>query len=496
MSSSSSPSNGNQEPNDKVIDPDFTGKWRLKEYIGIDEYLKSEGWSWIMRKTISKLSCYNYIYHHHKSIKDKEIEHITIKNVNKTGVYELIHCVNLNDKKEIKYKDKSGDKIISVFKWNRDKSQIIEFLLKEIPSSQSHNGFGISTSSHNQSYSHKHSRKKRKKKKQKSYTKCRYIDATNGRMIESITNQNGKTCTSVYVREDDISIKHLKHILHIKDDEDDTKRSNECDIHFPINILELMQQNEERQMDDDEKLTLENIAIQKEIQRLSEQIVEFQRLLELKQEELQQNIARNDEVINVKNTIKKWKEFEAEWYKWDTLYFIGWLRRIEWKNKQFADYEITKANVDKYAMCHVGDGPYFKGKYLSKFDCDALRQIGINDEEDSFCVYQQILELIETYPMKKYQSPLVYVKKSDDEKGNKTEGHGDLEVFLKDIGLDEYYEGFQKNGFDDLKTILDCIKHKGMDYVEQNILSKKLKINKMNHRIRLLDALKQRMDKY
>ena len=31
----------------KVSNPDFTGKWKLKEYIGNEDYLKSEGWNWI-----------------------------------------------------------------------------------------------------------------------------------------------------------------------------------------------------------------------------------------------------------------------------------------------------------------------------------------------------------------------------------------------------------------------------------------------------------------
>eukprot|EP01084_Bolivina_argentea_P069193 125955_1 len=383
------------DDDNKIDTPDFTAKWRLIEYKGIDEYLKSEGWSWMMRKAISKLGNNQYIYHHHQSNCDgKEEENITIKSVYKGGIYEIISNANLNDKKEIKYKDKNGDKIISVFKWNKSKKEIIEFLLKEITIKNNNNAPKY---------------KRKSKVKQKSYTKCRYID-NKGQMIETITNQIGKKCISIYIKDDDDqpTIKQLKNILHLpnennenNDDQKDYKLPQ-----FPINIIEIEKIVTERK-DDDEKLNIENVKIQKEIQKLSEQITILKEKLIIKTEELKHNITKNDELISQKNTIKKWGEFQSEWNNWDCLYFMGWLQRIKWENKNYNSYNITKNGINRYCM-KTFNTKHFIGKYLIKFDRDAMRQIGIEDEKDSFCIYKQILDLIKKYPLKQYQSPLKY----------------------------------------------------------------------------------------
>ena len=515
----------------KIPNPDFTGKWKLKDYKGIDEYLKSEGWNWMMRKAISKLGNNEFIYHHHrtttsKSTKDiqngdtkeeednddQEVtyeheENITIKSINKGGVYELIPSANLYDKKEVIYKDKNGNKVISVFKWNKEKTEIIEFLLKEIKGSDDDK-----SSQRSRSNRHRSSQSK-PKIKQKSYTKTRYID-NSGQMIVSITNQIGKTCTSVYIKEDDISIKQLKHILHLPPDPQDepsinkelTKEQKEQERRekikkdalyeqFPVNIIEI-EQKVIKTKDDDEKLNMENIAIQKDIQSIMEQIRELEAKLAIKTEELKENIAINDENIKNRNTIKKWKEFEAEWYNWNALYFMAWLRRLKWNGKKgYDDYDISKHKIDQYSMINFNDS-YFLGKFLQKFDRDAVRQIGIEDENDSMNVYQEILNLIKRNPLKRYESPLKYKikKKEDDDDLEQKEIGSDFKEFLHEMDMIEYYQQFKKNGYDDLNKIIICCKEKGIDYVEKNILSKKLKINKIKHRIKLLAAFKKMME--
>ena len=502
---------------EKVPNPDFTGKWKLKDYKGIDEYLKSEGWSWVMRKAISKLGNNQYIYHYHKTKKSTKIqngnykqnnndlkdpeqeenendteteENISIKSINKGGIYELIPSANLYDKKEITYKDKEGNNVISVFKWNKEKTELIEFLLKEMKDD---------TQTYSKSIYNKSSRTRQNKikMKQKSYTKCRYIN-NSGQMIVNITNQIGKTCTSIYIKDDDISIPQLKNILHLKLDDEDIndnisqKKQEKEKLAkdalyklFPVNIIEI-EQKVNATKDDDEKLNMENIAIQKEIEDINNEIEKLQMRLRIKTEELKINIAINDENINNRNMIKKWKEFEQEWYNWDSTYFMGWLRRIEWNgDKRYDDYDINKNKIDKYCMINF-DHSQFLGKFLKKFDRDAIRQIGIQDENDSMCIYQQILELIKRNPMKKDDD--------DDELKQEEIVDDDFKLFLIEMGLNEYYDIFKKYGFDDLHTIITCCKHKGCDYVEQNVLSNKLKINKINHRMKLMNAFKKIME--
>eukprot|EP01084_Bolivina_argentea_P147003 257262_1 len=471
MSEHSSPSHTSTLlHSDKISNPDFTGKWRLKEYHGIDEYLKSEGWNWMMRKAISKLGITQYIYHHHMaSVGGKEEEHITIKSASKGGGNEMISCVNLNAKTEVKYKDKNGNNVISVFKWNRDKTQIIEFVLTD-DDKQTRSNDDIKDNN-----------------TQRSYTKCRHMNSK-GQMIESITNEHGKTCVSIYVKEeeDQISIRELKQILHLPHDKEEVDDTGDS-LAFPVNILDLI---EICATQEEDALNSENIAIQREIQEITLKIDKLKEELMLKTEELKANILKNDENICHKNTIKKWTEFERNWPQWDTLYFIGWLRRMKWRNKQFEEYHITKYRVNQFCLKHFGQR--FIGKYLLKFECDTLRQLGICDEHDSFCVYQQIIKLTAKYPMKVRESVLKYEPKHED-------AHVTAEYTLKtllsetDAELLEYYPLFKKVGYDDINTICACIQHKGIEYLEQNILSNKLKMNNIALRIKLLDALKKQI---
>jgi len=549
----------------KIPEPDFTGKWKLKDYKGIDDYLKSEGWNWMMRKAISKLGNHQYIYHHHRmrmtstststspspsshdttststSNNDskqhddqqqqyEEEENISIKSVNKGGVYELISSANLYDKKEIIYKDTKGNKVISVFKWNREKTQIIEFLLKEIKGSDD----AHSSTSSSSSYYRRSKGGKKAKKKQKSYTRCRYIDGL-GQMIVTETNQIGKQYVSIYVKEDDISIQQLKHILKLpldadeQDEVDDEHKQQHVHTkqrahdalsgQFPVDIVEI-ERTVKQTESDEERLSVENIAIQKEIQSLSEQIRELEGKLLLKTDELEANIAKNDENVRLRNLVTKWKEFEAEWTNWDALYFMAWLQRLQWRNQQYSDYEITKAKVDGYCVRQL-NVEQFVGKFLQKFDRDAVRQIGVEDEQDSLCVYQHILKLMERNPVKAYSSPLKYEKKTNEKQVDELvvyerkeqeeeavavvvangedmehldEEHDDLKQLLNDVKLGEYYGKFEEQGLCDLNAIIVQIKEKGMDDFEQRVLSEKLSINKIAHRMKIVNGIKAYLD--
>merc|ERR1712039_390412 len=105
---------------------------------------------------------------------------------------------------------------------------------------------------------------------------------------------------------------------------------------------------------------------------------------------------------------------------------------------------------------------------------ETLHRMGLLEGAD---MMKQIEALRERYPV------------NEDAKDINVPG-ADLNAFLKGMGLEVYFEGFRKNGFEDLHTIRVLVRHKGMDYLEKNILSKKLKINTMAHRIRIVEGLK------
>eukprot|EP01084_Bolivina_argentea_P041765 77097_1 len=185
-----------QENDSKMIDPNFTGKWQLKKHEGIDDFLKSEGWNWIMRKIISSLGNTFFIYHQ-KNINNQE--YISIKSINSTGHSELVHFAAINKENEsqlTQYKDKNNDNVTSIFKWNTNKTELIECLSIEIKNSTA-----------------------------RSWTKTRYINKT-GELIITITNETGKYFQGTYIKQNILQEK-LEQILQIHNNELETKNCEE-----------------------------------------------------------------------------------------------------------------------------------------------------------------------------------------------------------------------------------------------------------------------------
>merc|ERR1712083_720694 len=108
---------------------------------------------------------------------------------------------------------------------------------------------------------------------------------------------------------------------------------------------------------------------------------------------------------------------------------------------------------------------------------------GIDDEADALYVAEQMESVMKRYPR----------RMSGDGNDNGDVPGADLKAFLSRIGMVGYFGAFSKNGFEDLHTIRVLVRHKGMDYVERNVLSKKLNINVMAHRIQIVEALKALM---
>ena len=245
---------------------------------------------------------------------------------------------------------------------------------------------------------------------------------------------------------------------------------------FPLNVVELATADTS---DDDD--CLKNVAIQQEIEALTLKKKEIEAALRAKTQELQANIARNDERIKQRNMAEKWKEFEANWPNWDSLYFVGWLRRIKYEHYSFEHYasKVTKWSIDNYCDVHFG-GKRFLGRFLRVFERDAIRQIGVEDEVDSLCVYQQILRIMSAAPLKRKESALKYVKSEDS-----------MRRFLRKIGMGQHWAVLRSHGFETVHAMAVCIRHKGMEYVEKEVLAQRMRINAMSDRMRIVSALEQ-----
>ena len=258
--------------------PDFNGKWILKNHDGIDSFLKSEGWSWMMRKLILKIGNNFFIYH------DEQKQTISIKSVNNTGHQEFIKNAPLNNTK-VNYTDKGGYKIHSTFKWNVSKNEIIEQFTKI------------------------------KENATQSYTKRRHIDQ-NGQLIVSITNESGLSFSSIYIKDQTFSIDRLSHILLLTDQlqiVDDIKDdNNKID-------LEIMQQQLRQLAEENEKLRKEN-------ERLTQK---YHSILFDDDEK-----ADDNEGINKQHKIK----FE-EWLR-DTVRLPQYLSAF--RNKEYDDVEMIE----------------------------------------------------------------------------------------------------------------------------------------------------------
>lgn len=515
----------------KVSNPNFTGKWKLKEYIGVEDYLKSEGWNWMMRKALSKMANTQFIYHRSPECSspsttitspngtvgtpstptesaDGSTEQFVIRNVNRDN--EQI-SINLAAKQEVRYKDRSGNKVISVFKWNRSRTEVMEFRLTELKTAtSSHSSSSRSTSTSTKSSG---SRRRSRSKAQKSYTESRWLDEK-GQMTVSITNQMGKRCTSIYVKEEDCSVPQIAHFLGIdtkRSDGDDHKQMESssklkstdplCEL-FPLDIVDIVRLVEtassplhsgtagsnstnndtnDTMHGDDEKLNEQNVAIQREIQRIRDQMAELQKELDAKTEELRINIARNDERIERDNVVRKWREFEADWMQWDSYSLIGWLLRIPLDHRAFSDYKCTSKSIDRF--CSMRFGTKFGGQCMLKMDVEAVRKMGINDEADALCIWKQMESVMSRYPQRGSYGV---------HNGRHIPG-ADLKAFLNGMGMSEYFEDFCNEGFEDLNTIKELVRHKGIDYVENTVLSKKLKINDTAHRMQIVEGIKKLM---
>ena len=421
--------------------------------------------------------------------------------------------VDLTTKQEVCSKDRSGHKVISVFKWNRSTTELIEFRLIELK--------GTATSSSSNSKSSRSSssnsrRRSRQKQVHKSYTESRWLD-DKGQMVVAITNQIGKRCTSIYVKEEEeSSTSQIAHVLGIESVDDhhtpNGSKSNKSlnanavdaadplSTVFPLDIVRLVESASSKHSvhsaassagsssidivddDDDEKLNEENIAIQREIQRIGDEIAALQKELDAKTQELRRNIARNDERIERNNLIRKWKEFESEWTQWDSLSLIGWLHRQRLQSaSSFTEYGpfCTLQSIDRF--CSMRFGAPFCGQFMGKMNVDAIRGMGIDDDADCECIMAQMEALMERYPPQSESECNI--------------PGADLKAFLNGLGLMAYFEVFSKHGFEDLNMIREFAKHKGMDYVERNVISKKLKINNMAHRMQIMEGLQSMMQR-
>ena len=132
----------------------FSGSWTLRTSEKLDEFLKSEGWGYIMRKAAAAVSAYQTIVQNEKSIK--------IKVKNKKGTYEYDAPL---DGTQIEYKDMDGDDCTSKTTLSEDGQKQIEVLVK----------------------------------KGKTKTCTRYME--NGEMKLKIENEQGKYCIRIFKKD-------------------------------------------------------------------------------------------------------------------------------------------------------------------------------------------------------------------------------------------------------------------------------------------------------
>mmetsp|Transcript_1757 Transcript_1757/g.3452 ORF Transcript_1757/g.3452 Transcript_1757/m.3452 type:complete len:152 (+) Transcript_1757:58-513(+) len=132
----------------------FTGKWELRTSEKLDEYLKEEGWGFIMRKAAAAVSATQIILQDG----DKTLK-VNVKN--KKGIFEYTAPL---DGSEIKYVDNDKDDVISKSVFSDDKQAIIESVIKG--------------------------------KESKQYKTTRYME--NGEMRLKIENAKGKYCIRIF----------------------------------------------------------------------------------------------------------------------------------------------------------------------------------------------------------------------------------------------------------------------------------------------------------
>eukprot|EP01083_Nonionella_stella_P271877 921729_1 len=143
------------ESNDIKL-PDWNGSWTLRTSEKLDEYLKDEGWGYIMRKAAAAVSAYQTITQDDKSIK------INVKN--KKGQYEYTSPF---DGSEVKYVDNDKDDIVSTASIQNDEELgpcLVEVMIKG--------------------------------KEKKKYTTTRYMK--DGEMCLKIANAGGKYCVRLF----------------------------------------------------------------------------------------------------------------------------------------------------------------------------------------------------------------------------------------------------------------------------------------------------------
>merc|ERR1712154_262680 len=108
---------GAQMANNDVVN--FSGTWKLRTSEKLDEFLKSEGWGFVMRKAAGAANAKQTIVQDEKSIKLK------IETAKGTYSYEAPL-----DETEIKYTDMDKDECTSTSKLSDDKQSIIETIIK------------------------------------------------------------------------------------------------------------------------------------------------------------------------------------------------------------------------------------------------------------------------------------------------------------------------------------------------------------------------------
>mmetsp|Transcript_44438 Transcript_44438/g.71175 ORF Transcript_44438/g.71175 Transcript_44438/m.71175 type:complete len:148 (-) Transcript_44438:163-606(-) len=104
---------------DEEQTPNFSGTWELRTSEKLDEYLKDEGWGFVMRKAAAAVGATQIIVQDDKQIK------ITVKN--KKGEYTYTAML---DGAECKYVDNDKDDVVSTTVLSDDKKSIVESMTK------------------------------------------------------------------------------------------------------------------------------------------------------------------------------------------------------------------------------------------------------------------------------------------------------------------------------------------------------------------------------
>ena len=155
--------NDDEKLNDDKPKSDFSGTWILKTNgPSTDDYYKSEGWSWFMRKAVPTMNLTQVITQNGSKFKIQMIVNVMGKEVaNQTN--ESV----IGSGEEIEYKDKDGY-CVGVSRWNDDKTEMLTDIV-------------------------------RKDDKKRTYKGVRkFADATKKKMICTTTNHLGKVLVQTY----------------------------------------------------------------------------------------------------------------------------------------------------------------------------------------------------------------------------------------------------------------------------------------------------------